>query len=66
MAESNNVLDETKGDQVDLERQHYMEVRYAFLEYSAYMERGIQRMKDHLNKLPPEQAERLHSSIADR
>lgn len=50
----------------DLEREHYMEVRYAFVEYSAYMQQEVQRVQDHYDKLPPSQAKMLSTPMITR
>lgn len=50
----------------DLERDHYMEVRYALLEYSAYMEQDLQRIRERLNKLPPDVANLLSVTTTNR
>lgn len=50
----------------DLEREHYMEIRYAFVEYSAYMGQEVQRVQDHYDKLPPLQAKMLSTPMITR
>ena len=53
-------------DDHDLERSHYMEVRHAFLEYSTYMEKEVQRLQDNLDKLPKATASMLPTEITKR
>lgn len=55
-----------KSSEHDLEKKHYMEVRYAFLEYSTYMEQEVQRVQDHYDKLPPLQAKMLSTAMLTR
>lgn len=59
-----NIMD--KSSEHDLEKEHYMEVRYAFLEYSAYMAREVQRVQDHYDKLPPLHAKMLSTAMITR
>lgn len=53
-------------DDHDLERAHYMEVRHAFLEYSTYMEKEVQRHRDNLDKLPKAIANMLPTDTTKR
>lgn len=55
-----------KSSEHDLERGHYMEVRYACLEYSVYMKEEVQRVQDHYDKLPPLQAKMLSTALITR
>lgn len=50
----------------ELERAHYMEVRYAFLEYSAYMEKAVQQIKERLDQLPLASRQVLSSTTTKR
>lgn len=55
------------ADDHELERAHYMEVRHAFLEYSAYMERDlVQRTQQKLLGLPPGVAKMLSAETTKR
>lgn len=48
------------------ERAHYLEVRYAFVEYSVYMEEEVQRIEDHYANLPLSSRQMLSSSMTSR
>ena len=50
----------------DLEKAHYMEVRYAFLEYSAYMEQAVERIEGRLDQLPRASREVMSSTATKR
>lgn len=53
-------------DERDLERAHYVEVRHAFLEYSTYMEREVQRLQQNIDKLPSHVSSMLSSDATKR
>lgn len=53
----------------DLEKTHYMEVRYALLEYSVYMDQAVLSMQNRLDKLQrehPQQAKMMSSDLTIR
>ena len=65
MAEkTEKLVDETINR--ELERAHYMEVRYAFVEYSDYMEQAVQRIEGRLDQLPLASRQVLSSTITNR
>ncbi|CAN0126769.1 unnamed protein product [Scytosiphon promiscuus] len=47
----------------DLERKHFMEVRHAFLEYSDYMQKELDRARANIKKLPPSQGKKLSAEF---
>lgn len=62
----NNDNNDSSSDEADydLERDHYMEVRFAFLEYSAYMEQEVKRLQDHLHKLAADHLDKICWTMA--
>lgn len=59
----------TETTERDLEKTHYMEVRYALLEYSAYMDQAVLSMQNRLDKLQrehPRQAKMMSSDLTIR
>lgn len=59
----------TESTEQDVEKKHYMEVRYALLEYSAYTEEAVLGMQNRLDKFyqeHPRQAKMLSSELSSR